>query len=500
LDFGTTYSFASFLNGDSVQPLVPHECRLGIPSLYFKEPAGGFSVGMVAEHRGKSRPDMLARSPKQRLGNERIVLSSGESVPTREVIGEIVSHALKCAQVRLKRDYPDALEDLQVVVSYPVSFGNNRKAIIADAVKNAVLSGGRHPELLGMLPEPVAAAIEYFGMAPDPGKNILICDLGGGTYDLALVRSVSSGKPPYEVLSQAGIRLGGDDWDLALAALIEEKLVEKYGSIPLRLTAKILQEANFAKIWLSDSMTAQVSLEHGDDIFDIEISRWDFEDCTSGLLGDLVEATLDFKEENLEKKLAIDKVVLVGGGCKMPMVAKAIDGMFPDIDRRLYNPETAVSFGAARYAVALEPGGEVFQISIQEEERRLITLLSTHTIGIRYYVGRTNTLKVKPIIKKGSRLPASGVVESSTVGKTSFNEFFVYETTADEDETGWVDLDKCKLVKKARFEYGREVPEGTVTRDELRLGLDSLLEICVEDPVTKAKVEESVLMHREVAD
>jgi molecular chaperone DnaK (HSP70) len=438
---------------------------------------------------------MLARSPKQKLGNERIVFSSGESVSTREVVREIVGHTLRCAQERLKRDYPDARQELQVVVSYPVSFGNNRKAIIADAVRSSVLCDGNSPELLGMLPEPVAAAIEYFGMTPDPGKNILICDLGGGTYDLALVRSSSKGKPPYEVLSQAGTRLGGDDWDLALAALIEEKLVERHGSIPLKLSAKILQEANFAKMWLSESKTAQVSLEHGDDIYDMEVSREAFEQCAAGLLGDLVEATLDFRDESLDRRLPIDKVVLVGGGCKMPMVANAIAGVFPGVEMRLYNPETAVSFGAARYAAALEHGGDVFQISIQDD-KGLVALLSTHTIGIRYYVGRSNTMKVKPIIKKGSRLPARGVVESSTISKTSFNEFYVYETTEDEDETGWVDLEKCKLVKKARFEYGREVPQGTVTRDELRLGLDSLLEICVEDPVTKAKVEESVLINR----
>ncbi|MDR1640275.1 MAG: Hsp70 family protein [Clostridiales bacterium] len=485
LDFGTSYSFTSFLHGSQVQPLVQREEQYGIPSVYFRDSAGGEHFGRDAIQAARSRPLMLVTSIKQKMRLKEIDLGDGRAASPEEIMTSIAGYVLQVAETRLARDYPDETGDIEVVVAYPVEFGENQRAMIERAVANCTLTGGGHPKIISMIPEPVAAAIDYFGLMPAIGENILVCDLGGGTFDCALVQSVTEGNVPYKVIDQEGIQVGGDDWDAAFANWIKGKFEADGGTLSRRAEADLMPNARDSKIILSSSESTFHCITIGDDIWELKVTRDDFEACTRKQLEDVMSAVAKMKSR---AKVAINQVILVGGGSKMPMFEKGIRKIFPDMGSRIriYNPENSISYGAARYAASYEPKPlSLMSNDAEPSVDKMIELKSTHNYGIRYFKNAESEEKgVWILIRKGDTLPVKSTIESSTRNKGSFSKYDVFETTEEPDADGWVDPDKASMVISFEFDFGLEVEAGTKCVDTLVLNESNLLEIRVINPKT----------------
>ena len=250
----------------------------------------------------------------------------------------------------------------EAVITVPAYFTDAQR----QATKDAGIIAGL--EVLRIINEPTAAALAYGLDKQNEDQHILVFDLGGGTFDVSILRL---GKGVFEVKATAGNNhLGGDDFDNLLVRWLVENF-QSQENIDLssdRMAIQRLREAaEKAKIELSSMISTSINLpfiaadETSPKHLELELTRAKFEELTR----ELVEKTLGPVQQSLKdselQPSDIDRVVLVGGSTRMPAVQQLISRFFStsQIDRSV-NPDEAVALGAAIQAGVL--GGEVEDI------------------------------------------------------------------------------------------------------------------------------------------
>ncbi|MDB9385194.1 molecular chaperone DnaK [Microcystis aeruginosa] len=250
----------------------------------------------------------------------------------------------------------------EAVITVPAYFTDAQR----QATKDAGMIAGL--EVLRIINEPTAAALAYGLDKQNEDQHILVFDLGGGTFDVSILRL---GKGVFEVKATAGNNhLGGDDFDNLLVRWLVENF-QSQENIDLssdRMAIQRLREAaEKAKIELSSMISTSINLpfiaadETSPKHLELELTRAKFEELTR----ELVEKTLGPVQQSLKdselQPSDIDRVVLVGGSTRMPAVQQLISRFFStsQIDRSV-NPDEAVALGAAIQAGVL--GGEVEDI------------------------------------------------------------------------------------------------------------------------------------------
>ena len=279
------------------------------------------------------------------------------------------------------------------VVTVPAYFNDAQRR----ATKDAGLIAGL--EILRILNEPTAAAIAY-GMDQKSGeKNIIVFDLGGGTFDVSLL-TIDNGV--FEVMATAGdTHLGGEDFDQRLTEHFCKVFKKKNNGLDIkkdpRAFQKLKNEVEKAKRDLSSVHQVKVSIEGLIDGIDFSetITRAKFEE----LCADLFKKTLKPVEQVLEdsgmKKSEIDEIVLVGGSTRIPKVQKLIKDFFngKELNKGI-NPDEAVAYGAAVQGGIL--GGD----QSPETEGLLLIDVTPLTLGIET-VGGVMT----KVIPRGTVIP-----------------------------------------------------------------------------------------------
>ena len=250
----------------------------------------------------------------------------------------------------------------EAVITVPAYFTDAQR----QATKDAGIIAGL--EVLRIINEPTAAALAYGLDKQNEDQHILVFDLGGGTFDVSILRL---GKGVFEVKATAGNNhLGGDDFDNLLVRWLVENF-QSQENIDLssdRMAIQRLREAaEKAKIELSSLISTSINLpfiaadETSPKHLELELTRAKFEELTR----ELVEKTLEPVQQSLKDSELqpndIDRVVLVGGSTRIPAVQELISRFFStgQIDRSV-NPDEAVALGAAIQAGVL--GGEVEDI------------------------------------------------------------------------------------------------------------------------------------------
>ncbi len=250
----------------------------------------------------------------------------------------------------------------EAVITVPAYFTDAQR----QATKDAGMIAGL--EVLRIINEPTAAALAYGLDKQNEDQHILVFDLGGGTFDVSILRL---GKGVFEVKATAGNNhLGGDDFDNLLVRWLVENF-QSQENIDLssdRMAIQRLREAaEKAKIELSSLITTSINLpfiaadETGPKHLELELTRAKFEELTR----ELVEKTLEPVQQSLKdsglQPSDINRVILVGGSTRIPAVQELISRFFStgQIDRSV-NPDEAVALGAAIQAGVL--GGEVEDI------------------------------------------------------------------------------------------------------------------------------------------
>lgn len=348
IDLGTTYSVIATLDGNGMPVVIPNEVDGGdllASAVYFPEGGGNPVVGEAAKGEKDMEPGRVVEFVKRYIGRA--------DAPTYEYDGVkydpiTISSLILKRMVEYAREQGHNVKD--VVITCPAYFGNEQEA----ATKQAGMIAGLN--VLNIVHEPTAAAMNYLVHELQENRRVMVYDLGGGTFDITLfdVKVDDDGKALIDVIKTKGDdQLGGIDWDERLLEYMCEKFAYENGT-DLADMSDGLKEAIRARVEqtkkdLSRLDNKNVLIKYEGDSTRLELSKQEFEEKTK----DLVQRTMDFVAELLsETNLTandVDVVLLVGGSTLMPMIMKAVEGLFPGKVRR-EQPNLAVAKGAALYA------------------------------------------------------------------------------------------------------------------------------------------------------
>ena len=341
IDLGTTNSCVAVLEGGEAKVITNPEGERTTPSVVaFKN--GERIVGAAAKRQALTNPNTVS-SIKRLMGTAKKVEAEGKKYSPEEISAMILSYLKDYAESYLGETVSKA------VITVPAYFNDAQR----QATKNAGKIAGLEVERI--INEPTAAALAYGLDKQDKNQTILVYDLGGGTFDVSILEL---GDGVFEVKSTSGnTHLGGDDFDNCIMDYLVKEFKKENG-VDLskdKLAMQRLKEiSEKAKKDLSGMTSTQISApfisqsKDGQPLhLDMTLTRAKFED----LIEDLVESTLDPVHKALKdaglKKDDIDKVIMVGGSTRIPMVYDLVKKELGKDPSREVNPDEAVAMGAA---------------------------------------------------------------------------------------------------------------------------------------------------------
>ena len=340
IDLGTTNSCVSVLEAGTATVIPNPEGGRTTPSVVaFKK--GERIVGDAAKRQAITNPNTVS-SIKRLMGTNKKVELDGKKYSPEEISAMILSYMKDYAESYLGEKVTKA------VITVPAYFNDSQR----QATKNAGKIAGLEVERI--INEPTAAALAYGLDKQENAHTVLVYDLGGGTFDVSVMEL---GDGVFEVKATAGNNhLGGDDFDERIMDYLIKEF-KKENNVDLskdKMAMQRLKEvAEKAKKDLSGMTSTQVSapfISQGEDgplHLDMTLTRAKFED----LISDLVESTLEPVRQAIKdakiKKSDIDKVLLVGGSTRIPMVQELIKKELGKEPSREVNPDEVVSMGAA---------------------------------------------------------------------------------------------------------------------------------------------------------
>ena len=340
IDLGTTNSCVAVLEGGEAHVIPNPEGGRTTPSVVaFKN--GERIVGDAAKRQALTNPNTVS-SIKRLMGTSKKTELDGKKYSPEEISAMILGYLKDYAESYLGKKVTKA------VITVPAYFDDAQR----QATKNAGKIAGLEVERI--INEPTAAALAYGLDKQENAHTVLVYDLGGGTFDVSVMEL---GDGVFEVKSTAGNnKLGGDDFDNRIMDYLvtEFKKENKVDLTKDKMAMQRLKEvAEKAKKDLSGMSTTQISapfISQGEDgplHLDITLTRAKFED----LISDLVESTLKPVRQAIKdakiKKEDIDKVLLVGGSTRIPMVQELIKKELGQEPSREVNPDEVVAMGAS---------------------------------------------------------------------------------------------------------------------------------------------------------
>lgn len=340
IDLGTTNSAVAVLEGGEPKIIANNEGNRTTPSVVsFKN--GEIQVGEVAKRQAITNPNTVM-SIKRYMGSDHKVDVDGKEYTPQEISAFILQHLKGYAEDYLGEEVTNA------VITVPAYFNDSQRQATRDA---GVIAGLKVDRIVN---EPTAASLAYGLEKIDVEENVLVFDLGGGTFDVSVLEL---GDGVFDVLSTAGDnKLGGDDFDERIIDYLVKEFKQDNG-IDLSQDKMALQRlkdaAENAKKELSSTSSTQISLpfisagESGPLHLETTLTRAKFDELTD----DLVERTKTplrqaIKDAGIDKS-EIDEVILVGGSTRIPAVIEAVKLETGKEPNRSVNPDEVVAMGAA---------------------------------------------------------------------------------------------------------------------------------------------------------
>ena len=322
------------------------------------------------------------------------------------VVGATARVSCLVLQKRIK-DAEEALgEDIDgAIITCPAYFGDAARNATIKAGENVTLNNGQRLKVLGILDEPVAAALAYGNsLQEDMKKKILIYDLGGGTFDCTVMDiDYSNDKKKMEVITTDGHhQLGGKDWDAALADYVRNEFCSRTDCDPedMKNDPECVQwfseNIERAKQALTNKTATNLVVNFNGCKEKIEITRDIFENETQELL----DRTISKVDEMLANKGMnmmndIDEIIMVGGSTKMPQVRRRLEQEY-NKPVNSYEPDKAVAMGAALVASGTKvEGGEGGQGSQTSDSFGEYALGGDSTIVVEDETGTVTEIIIK---------------------------------------------------------------------------------------------------------
>lgn len=334
IDLGTTNSLAAYFTEEGPK-IIPN--RLGkrlTPSVVSIDEDEQVYVGEVAAERMLLYPDSAASVFKRDMGSKKQFKLLNKTFLAEELSSLVLRVLKEDAQEYLGEEVTEA------VISVPAYFDDARRR----ATKRAGELAGLKVERI--ISEPTAAAIAYGLYQSQAQARFLVFDLGGGTFDVSILELYDT---ILEVRAVAGDNfLGGEDF----TAVLENMFFEKHYKLDrLSLDEKTLRhihkQAELCKLGFSDKRVSIMNCKIGDEIYELEVDLSKYEEACGDLLERIRRPVKRSLSDAHIRLSDIDKVVLVGGATKSPVIRRFVSKLFKMIPDTNINPDEAVALGAA---------------------------------------------------------------------------------------------------------------------------------------------------------
>ncbi|WP_455675255.1 Hsp70 family protein [Pradoshia sp.] len=538
IDLGTTYSCVAYVD-DQGNPVVLKNAdgNNTTPSVVYFESSDDVVVGEVAKQSLIAEPDNTVAFIKRDMGKidedtNKIIMRNihGVELSPQEISAKILTKLVQDANKELrtlgKLDDSDAdLKD--VVITCPAYFGMAEK----DATKSAGKIAGLN--VLNIIPEPTAAALNYAFVNKDIDQTVAVYDLGGGTFDITVIE-VSNGVPRV-ICTDGSHTLGGKDWDEVLVDFFCERYEEEKGcdiSDDIEVLQDLYLKAEQTKMALSNKEKVPVSIVSEGGRLNLQIKREEFNEISHELL----ERTIVYmdrclkvaacKHYNIENSELSDEqyetyvrdvlsgILLVGGSSRMPQVTDAIFKHF-NKQPKMADLDEAVAKGAALCAnndflnirddewdeikeSVDEESFETIKEAVQTGNKEVIKQfesvipagmvqksvsrgmifknVSPRTYGISTYESETSKVQyIANFIIRNDELPASRTLSFYTIdeGQTGV-AIDVYESFGNENASP---IEKGVNVGNGLLEFPNPMKKGTPIEVTLKMNSTGLLEV-----------------------
>jgi molecular chaperone DnaK len=355
IDLGTTYSCIAYIDQFNQAVVIRNsEGDATTPSVVFFENAENIVTGKTAKNNARIESERVVSYVKRSMGHADYSFEADGQIYNAQGISSFILRRLVAdAEAELNQSVRD------VVITCPAYFGTNEVAATMDAGKLAGLN------VLGILREPVAAALNYGLTSGGEKETVLVYDLGGGTFDTTLITIDGN---DIRVLRTGGDhQLGGKDWDDRIVEYLASQFEQAYPDAgnPLSDMNTAQELANIAearKQELSTREKTRMLVLHNGQRHQVELTREQFE----GLTSDLLERTVSLTQRLLDDALAAKepaptRLLLVGGSSKMPAVSRRLREAL-GLEPQLTDPDLAIAKGAAHYANRLGLANRVQEI------------------------------------------------------------------------------------------------------------------------------------------
>jgi molecular chaperone DnaK len=464
IDLGTTNSEVAQVR-DGQPHVFAEDGDAILPSFVGLAEDGRLLVGKSAKNQWVLAPERTIKSIKRKMGQDvRVKLGDQEYRPQ-----EISAMILRALRDRAARELGQPVN--KAVITVPAYFNDGQRQATREAGELAGL------EVVRILNEPTAASLTY-----DPSqremRRMMVYDLGGGTFDVSIVQAQEG---VVEVLASHGdTQLGGDDFDELFLNRVCDRFQEEHG-VDLRSSlvsrARTLRAVEEAKKLLSFHPFARIEEEFiaekdGQPLhLSVEVSRGDFEE----LIRPLLDRTMDCVQRALtDAKLtppAIDKIVLVGGSTRTPLVSAMLEERLGRAPHQEVNPDLCVAMGAAVQA-AIIGGADVGAVLVD---------VTPHSLGIKCLdtsMGFPFEFRFAPIVRRNSALPASRSELFHTYrDRQKEVEIDVYQGESD-------DVRRNARVGKFMIQGLAPVEAGNPIVVQLDLNLDGMLKVSARERAT----------------
>jgi molecular chaperone DnaK len=423
IDLGTTNCAMAIIEGGQPKILENAEGNRTTPSVVAISKNGERLVGQAAKRQAVINPENTVSAVKRLIGrkfnDEEVqrdikvypykitqagegvkVLMNGKELSPQEISAMILAKLKADAEAKIGEKITEA------IITVPAYFNDSQRQATKDAGKIAGL------EVKRIINEPTAAALAY-GFDKKKGQQVVVYDLGGGTFDVSVL-DISA--DTVEVKSTNGdTHLGGEDFDQRIIAWIISEFKKDQGidlSKDTLALQRIKEAAEKAKIELSTTMESEINQPfistdaNGPKHLVMKLTRSKLEE----LVMDLVEKTIEpcraaLRDAGMETK-DIEEVIMVGGQTRMPLVLKKVKEFFGKEPHLGVNPDEVVALGAAVQAGVLQ--GEVKDV--------LLLDVTPLTLGIETLGGVAT-----PLIERNTTIPTSKsqVFSTAADGQTS---------------------------------------------------------------------------------
>lgn len=486
IDLGTTFCAVGHIDMYGKPQVIPNtENERITPSVILFDGASVI-VGSLAKNNSVAEAERVVDFVKREMGKpkEQFQREFNGKVYSAEELSALILRKLKAdAEKYLKETVTDA------VITVPAYFN--------DAERTATITAGQLAGLnvLQIINEPTAAALAYGLDKLDEDQTVFVFDLGGGTFDVTIMRIKGH---EIEMLATNGDhRLGGKDWDDVIVNHVAQQFDQAHGENPLldlQSYQDLQSRALAAKIQLSSRARTAIVHNHNGKTVKVELTREEFESMTRHLVEKCKTICEMVLQEARMNWTEVDKVLLVGGMTRMPMVREMISKLssVPVVDD--VNPDEAVAVGAAIQAIlSLLHEEEVSGVRTLPEDTRQqfssreggliqVTNITSHTLGVVLWDEGRLEEYVFPMIRKMTPMPA---MAKNSFGTASANMRRAIVRIVEGESTLPAE---CTPLGLCDVELPAFLPKGSPVELTYEYNANQVLEVAVNASGNQAKV------------